>query len=161
LNNLTHTENWKSPGDLGIVGELTVKWKNYTTRLGQVGITLHQAKKDKILWNGGDSSGEITVNNCYKALISLLSLPNLLGWKLNIWKWNLQIKIILFFRLAVDQCILTWDTLLKKGWVGPDVCYLCRAVAEDSALLFIHCHLTKATWNSCTKSLNLKLEWKG
>jgi hypothetical protein len=73
----------------------------------------------------------------------------------------MQLKIILFFRLAADQSILTWDTLLKKGWVGPGFCYFCRATTEDSAHLFIHCHFTKGTWNSCINFLKLNLEWKG
>jgi hypothetical protein len=147
MNLLTHTEIWKSPGDLRLVGNQALEWNRYTASLGQAGVTLQQTKKDKLLWNGGDSSGEISVRNCYKAILSLLSLPNLHGWKLKLWKWNLQLKIILFFRLAADQNILTWDNLLKKGWVGPGFCYLCRAAAEDNAHLFIHCHFTKAIWN--------------
>jgi hypothetical protein len=113
------------------------------------------------LWNRGDSTGVISVRNYYKAIISLLSLPNLLDWKLKLWKWNLQLKIILFFRLALDQNILTWDNLLKKGWVGPGFCYLCRATTEDNVHLFIHCHFTKAIWNSVINFLNLNMEWKG
>jgi hypothetical protein len=161
MNFITRTEIWKSHEDLGLVGNQALEWNRYTASLGQAGVTLQQTKKDKLLWNGGDSSGEISVRNCYKAILSLLSLPNLQGWKLKLWKWNLQLKIILFFRLAVDESILTWDNLLKKGWVGPDFCYLCRAATEDNAHLFIHCHFTKATWNSCINFLHLNLEWKG
>ena len=95
-----------------------------------------------------------------KEIISLHSLPNLHGWKLNLWKWKLQLKIILFFRLVVDHSILTWETLQKTGWVGPGFCYLCRAADKDSAHLFIHYQFSKVTWISCLKALNLNMDWK-
>jgi hypothetical protein len=83
---------------------------------------------------------------CQKLLqcnFSTQTLPIRSGWKSKLWKWRIQLKIILFFWLATEYSILTWDVLQKKGWVGPGICYLCREATEDSAHLFIHCQFTQ------------------
>jgi hypothetical protein len=70
-------------------------------------------------------TGNITVKNIYSALISTQDYPIWRGWKVNLWKWNLQLKIKLFIWMAAENRILSWDVLQKKGWEGPGICFLC------------------------------------
>jgi hypothetical protein len=63
---------------------------------------------------GGDSSENIIVKNIYSALISIMDYPIWSGWKVNIWKWNIQLKIKLFIWMITENKVLTWDALQKK-----------------------------------------------
>jgi hypothetical protein len=136
-------------------------WNNFTLELRKAGITLQESVEDKLLWNGGDASGILSVRNCYKAIMSTQNLPIRSGWRYSIWKWRLQLNIILFFWLVTEQRILTWDTLQKKGWVGPGLCHLCRAATEDSTHIFIHCQFSQAAWSNILSILNLNCTWRG
>jgi hypothetical protein len=88
---------------------------------------------DELRWAGGDCSGELTVWNVYNAIITTQNLSSVSGWKLNCWKWCDQLKITLFFWLATFNKILTWDALLKKGWIGPRF-FTCAEQAQKMPL---------------------------
>jgi hypothetical protein len=139
------TEAWLSSEVLGIRGRLATEWEQYRRALLGAGITIRDST-DTLVWTGGDSSGNMTVKNVYSALISTLDYPIGGGWKVNLWKWNIQLKIKLFIWLAGNKKVLTWDTLQNKGWEGPGVCYLCKLDVEDIDHLLIHCTFTKAVW---------------
>jgi hypothetical protein len=113
-------ENWLSSEALGLNGRLASEWDRYRRALLGTGINL-QNSTDTIVWTGGDSSRILSVKNVYNALISTLDYPTVGGWKLNLWKWNIQLKIKLFIWLAGNQKVLTWDTLQRKGWEGPGI----------------------------------------
>jgi ribonuclease HI len=127
--------------------------------ISEAGITLQEGTVDQLLC--GDSSGSLTVKNCYKAILSTQQLPLRSGWKASFWKWRIQLKILLFFWLATEFKILTWDTLQRKGWVGPGMCPLCRAATEDNAHLFINCSFTQAAWAKVLSTLKLNVSWSG
>jgi hypothetical protein len=79
---------------------------------------------DTLLWTGGDSFGNITVNNIYSPLISIMDYLIWCGWKVNIRKWDIHLKIKLFILMAAENKILTWDALQKKGREGLGFFYL-------------------------------------
>lgn len=112
---LNCTDRWKSSADLGLADVLATEWSNFIKALCGEGITLSAFNKDELKWAGGDRSGAFTVSNCYDAIISTRSLSIWSGWKIECWKWFTQLKIILFFLLAAENKVLTWDVLLKKG----------------------------------------------
>jgi hypothetical protein len=136
---VTFAEVWRSDEDLELTGIHATDWYNYTVELNRAGVTLHEGAKIH-------SFGLVAIH--LETLLSktAMMLSYLLrisrrgtGWKVNIWKWHLQLKIILFFWLAMDNRILTWDILQKKGWVGPSICHLCKQNFEDNTHLFIQC----------------------
>jgi hypothetical protein len=137
-------------------GEQASEWENYISELNGVGISLDNTK-DTLLWTGGDSSGNITVKNIYAALISTQQLPIWRGWRVNIWKWKLQLKIKIFLWLAADNRILTWEVLNKKGWEGPGICILCKHNTEDINHLFVHCSFSKTVWSRIPIGYILKI----
>jgi hypothetical protein len=158
---ITEVEVWKSSAELGLTGYLSVDWLNLITELNGVGVTLRTNEEDVLIWTGGDKKGVLTVKNVYAAILSLQDLPALSGWQSHIWKWHLPLKVILFFWLAINNKILTWDILQKKGWVGPSYCILCGQQAEDINHLFIECIFTKSVWNKCEHLLQFKHQWVG
>jgi hypothetical protein len=140
---------------------MRLNWNFYTAELNRVGVTLHADTKDSLLWSGGDLSRNLNVKNCYEAIISTQNLPTWQGWKVNMWKWHLQLKIVLFFWLATENRLLTWDILQKKGWLGPGICLLCKQQTEDNSHLFIHCPFALSAWEKCSQILNLNFSWTG
>jgi hypothetical protein len=99
-------ESWLSSETLGLSGRLASEWDWYRRALLGAGINLWNSP-DTIVWTKGDSSRTLTVKNVYNSLISTMDYPTVSGWKLNLWKWNLQLKIKLFIWLAGNQKILT------------------------------------------------------
>jgi hypothetical protein len=110
-----------------------------------------QDTKDELMWTGGDTSGSLTVKNAYMALISTQRFPSYGGWRYNIWKWDLQLKIKLFIWLAAENKILTWDILQQKGWEGPSRCQLCKHNTEDIKIQ------PDGSYNSLCSSTHLKI----
>jgi hypothetical protein len=83
------------------------------------------------------------------------------GWRVQLWKWKVHLKVILFFCLVVQNMILTWDTLQLKGWAGPSLCTLCKQNVEGIPHLFIDCTFTKSVWAKCEFITNTKYNWGG
>jgi hypothetical protein len=152
---------WKTSFDLNLTGAQALEWTSFTAELNKAGIYLSEDQADCLLWSGGDGSGTFSVKNCYNAIISSHNLPVIQGWKLSLWKHRVQLKIILFFWLAVENRILTWDILQAKGWIGPGLCILCKHNVEDNPHLFIHCPYTKEVWFYCLQVLNFRTQWFG
>jgi ribonuclease HI len=81
-------------------------------------------------------------------LFNLLKImPWVTGWKIQFWKWDIPQKVKLFFWLAFNNKISTWDNLLHRGWSGPGRCTLCKQESEDNTHLFIKCSFTRAVWD--------------
>jgi hypothetical protein len=153
-------KTWLCSDDLGLAGELAAEWDLYRRALIGAGATIRDTE-DKLMWTGGNSSGTISVKNAYLALISTKKFLILGGWRHNIWKWDLQLKIKLFIWLAVEQKILTWDILQQKGWEGPSLCILCKRSSEDINHLFLECTFTKLVWERIKIIQKIKRNWEG
>jgi hypothetical protein len=87
-------------------------------------------RPDELKWTGGDNSGQLTVKNVYNALATKLWKKTIGGWRKKLWSWDCPQKIKLFVWLAVENKILTWKNLQKRGWVGPGICHLCKSKRE-------------------------------
>jgi hypothetical protein len=63
--------------------------------------------------------------------------------------WNLRHwpKITLFLWLVSHSSILTWDNLMKRGFVGPSLCILCREAEETMNHLLNTCPYTAQLWD--------------
>jgi hypothetical protein len=125
----------------------------------RVGIQLHNTE-DQLMWAGGDNSGHTTVKNIYTAIANSTVHNNILGWRKKLWIWKIPLKIKLFNWLANENKIPTWDNLLRKGWMGPNICQLCNRDAESVQHLFIHCHFTQV-WDKIAIDLNTTSAWNG
>jgi hypothetical protein len=77
------------------------------------------------------------------------------------WSWHIALKIKLFLWLALENKILTWDTLLSKGWEGPSYCLLCTSGPESVSHILINCVFTRQVWSQILKVLNLRYDWEG
>jgi hypothetical protein len=87
------------------------------------------------------------------------------GWRKKLWKWDCPLKIKLFAWLVVENKILTWKNLQKRGWVGPGICHLCKGKRESGKHLFVHLFVnfpfTISVWNKVKLSLKYTNGWYG
>jgi ribonuclease HI len=83
------------------------------------------------------------------------------GWRKQLWTWDLAYKIKLFTWLVVENKILTWENLQKKGWEGPSVFPLCSRDSEMVFHLFVHCTFTLQLWQILTAAYSVSSPWGG
>jgi hypothetical protein len=61
----------------------------------------------------------------------------------------------------VEYKLNTWDILLKKGWVGPNFCHICKTDSESPNHLFINCAFSRQVWKKIVLILKLQTIWDG
>jgi hypothetical protein len=61
----------------------------------------------------------------------------------------------------LEQRILTWDNLIKRGFLGPSICVLCKKSEETVLHLFGECSFINGIWQTITKELKLVNSWQG
>jgi len=64
-----------------------------------------------------------------------------------VWQPFLWPKVSFFLWLTVQNRILTWDNLLKKGFTGPSRCTLCQKSEETMEHLLNSCHYSQQIWD--------------
>lgn len=57
--------------------------------------------------------------------------------------------------------ILIWDNLLKRGYVGPGRCALCKISMEGTCHLFLQCPFSYAIWEAVLSFLRTFSRWEG
>jgi hypothetical protein len=124
-------DHWLDSAELGILGDLATEWEHYRRALHSLGISLNDSA-DELLWIGGDRSGILNSKNIYLAICDTQNFPIATGWRKNFWNWDLQLKVKLFLWLAANDKILTWSNLQRRGWEGPNRCYLCNYDCETT-----------------------------
>jgi hypothetical protein len=58
-----------------------------------------------------------------------------------------RVKCKLALWLALNNKLCTWDNGLKRGWIGPSRCSLCRSEEETIYHLFITCPFFVQVWS--------------
>jgi hypothetical protein len=154
------TNKWKSSGDLDLIGNLVVEWIAYYKALIHSGIQL-QSKEESLILTGGDHSGVINDKNVYNALAKEYWSTQIIGWQRQFWNWDLARKIKLFMWLALENKILTWDNLIKEGWEGPSLCYLCHRDEDTVFHIFVSCTFSQKNWFSLSTVYNFATIWGG
>jgi hypothetical protein len=61
----------------------------------------------------------------------------------------------------IENRILTWDNLIKRGFVGPSRCFLCGEEEETINHLMVKCPFTKDVWKYLLKVLKFQKKWDG
>ena len=61
----------------------------------------------------------------------------------------------------MENKILTWKNLRKRGQVGPGFFPLCRKEEELVEHLFLECDYNKVVWSYTPRDLKVNLDWRG
>ena len=65
----------------------------------------------------------------------------------DLWRNSQWMKIKLFMWVVHQNKILTWENLLKRGFVGPSKCHLCGLQEETIEHLLNLCPFTSTLWD--------------
>jgi ribonuclease HI len=152
--------NWLDSRDLGLVGDLAMEWEHYRQNLIETGITLSNSQ-DELRWTGGDCTGLLTTKNVYNALSAELWKNIIGGVRRKLWTWECPLKTKLFTWLLIEDKLLTWNNLRKRGWQGPGLCLLCRGNEESIFHLFVECPFTSYIWENILAHYKLVGGWSG
>jgi ribonuclease HI len=66
-----------------------------------------------------------------------------------------------FIWLMVENKILTWEILQRRGFIGPSICMLCKKHEESTQHLFMECSFTVEVWRKLKNSINYSGNWAG
>jgi hypothetical protein len=159
LENTSHT-SWKKDEILGLVGEQKEEWNNFIKGLVGSGFDLN-SDKDTLLWSWDTKGGQVNAKQAYEVQMmeNVEVEPNY--WYVELWTWQLPLKVKLFIWLMLEQRILTWENLVKRGIYGPSRCVLCGNDEETVYHLFVDCSFTKDIWFTIIKDLKLTNNWEG
>ncbi|CAN1298528.1 Putative ribonuclease H protein At1g65750 [Linum perenne] len=72
-----------------------------------------------------------------------------------VWLGDIPTKISGFLWLVYHKCISTFDNLQKRGFIGPNVCVLCRADLESVPHLFLTCPFSVQVWITLSSKLSI------
>ena len=72
-----------------------------------------------------------------------------------IWTTKVPPKIKAFIWLVINEALLTWDNLMKRGWTGPGICVTCVGDEEIIDHLFLHCSYARYISEKLSVCLNL------
>jgi len=133
--------HWKIVSELGLFGTEAAEWDRFCRALDHSGIYLIDSLAE-LIWTGGNASGVIIAKNDYDAIASKISIHIKNWWHYTLWKWDLPPKIKLFTWILLENIILTWESLQKRGRLGPGLCALCKQDSETTHHLMVQCKFT-------------------
>lgn len=94
---------------------------------------------NKLIWSFNKIDGQFTAQFAYLFITSSTGdSDRSWHWK-DIWRWRIPTKIKCFSWICTNNKISTWDNLMRKGWIGPNIFHLCHREAETVQHLFVHC----------------------
>jgi hypothetical protein len=62
--------------------------------------------------------------------------------------------------LALEDKILTWNNLIKRGKVGPSIYVLCCSNEDSMDHIFTECKTTRKIWSIILQFLDSVYEWR-
>eukprot|EP00253_Pinus_taeda_P001588 PITA_01588 len=101
-------------------------------------------QQDKLRW-GYTTKGTFTTKEAHHLRYSNLQADKDQLWE-KVWQDGLWPKISTFLWLLSKKHILTWDNLIKRGFIGPSRCPNCNINCETINHLMEECPLAKQIW---------------
>lgn len=96
------------------------------------------------MWSWDTKRGQVSAKLAYDVQVMEDMEENTIFWyNNNLRRWQLPYKVIMFIWLMLEQKILTWENLIKRGIIGPSRCALCGNSEETVFHLFVECRFTK------------------
>ena len=102
----------------------------------------------------------MTAKTAYHAIVHNSTSTIHKWWYKTIWQWMLRLKIKCFMWMALQNCLKTWDNLVKKGWYGPSLCILCKDSKSVDHML-ASCSFTIEIWKKNCLVLKISQVWEG
>ena len=128
--------------DLCVTGDWKIIWDSFMQSLEIGGIRLNTLS-NSLIWDFNKHDGAVTAKLVYDCIVHSFSPRDGSRLLSNLWTGSLPRKICCFIWFALQNKILTWDNLQKRGWTGPGVYALCSKAADCVQHFFYHCVVWK------------------
>ena len=116
---------WLTVDELYLGGHWKTVWTQYINGLRHGGICIGD-ETDTLVWMFNKMTGSVKANLMYDLIANISVTSRLADSPIQIWKFHIPQKIICFSWLCLSNWVHTWDNLIKKGWIGPHWCCLCK-----------------------------------
>lgn len=122
-------------------------------------ILLNDEEDYSLCWSNNPGTGEYTTNLGYNAVAEASFSGEKCWWWGSLYKLPapLQGKISLW--LALNNKLLTWENGLKRGWIGPSFCVLCKSNEDSCSHPFTCCPCTEKVLSSVFKKFQAHVKW--
>ena len=109
---------WYTADDINIAIDWKVLWEEFTSNLEGARIRINSCS-DRLVWDYNHVDGSITANLIYDSIVYASSPPIGCPLLALVWSGIMPLKISCFIWLTLENKILTWNNLQKRGWIGP------------------------------------------
>jgi len=135
VEDTTYT-SWKKADSLGMEGEQKEEWNNIVK--GLVGsVFVLNNEKYTLLWSWDTKRGQVNDNHAYKVQMLELRKVEPCYWYNELWNWQSPLKVKRFVWLMMEQRILTWENLNKRGLNGPSRNVSCLRSVRKQCFIFL------------------------
>lgn len=138
---------WKDVEILEMPHSLALHWEHIRSSLRSCGF-FRQVESDFFIWKLSKEMNMVRVKDVYQDLIGSKLLTRNSVFPCIFWKDGCPSKMIYFAWLTFHNKNLTWENLMKRGWHGPSLCFICRSEGENNEHLFFECKKTKQLWQA-------------
>lgn len=121
----------------------SLEWREFTTSLSKTGL-IHNTLGENISWSGKMHKQAPMVAKEYIYYITRRYNLQQTSWFCIVCKLKIPLKLTLLPRLVWKNKVLTYKTLLKRGFHGPGFCTFCRNSIESTEHIFFSCPSTSS-----------------
>ena len=137
---------WKSAISLGMLGAVAIEWDDLIVSMRAAGITIC-SNPDIFVWASNVHDGAVTASLAYDSLLKFHHSFQPQWWFMILWKKKVARKIKCFLWLTLQDKILSWDCLMRRGFQGPSRCCFCLKDLETTVHLFYWCPRFRYVWS--------------
>ena len=119
-------------------------------------IHLEEDRDDKLVWTKNLVNGDFMAKLGYKTWVGENFQGEMEEWWKQLWKVEVPLKAKVTLWLTLNNKILTWDNLQKRGWNGPNWCALCNSNEENVSHLFNFCSYADTVWKETCRELKFQ-----
>ena len=117
---------------------------------------MKEEEKYKLVWIKYIANGDFTAKLGYKSWEFDQYQKEKMDWWKQVWKSEGPFKEKITLWLALNNKLLNWENIKKRGWNGPSWCALCHSDEETGSHLFVFYSYAESVWKECCRELNFQ-----
>ena len=133
---------------LGLTDRSVLEWDNFILALKNGNFSLNDSH-DEVVWLYNSKDVKANANLAYNLAVTKKNVGRIKWWMKCLWKGTLPLKIRLFAWLCLNNKIMTWKGLQRRGVSGPGRCFLYYLNMETVTHMFGNCICFQQVWFSC------------
>ena len=133
---------------------MNLPWNGLNILLGfsHIGITLKE-EVDFLAWDWNNKTILISTKDAYDTIFSSSKVVVNHWWYNKSWNWYMPVKIKCFSWSSLEKKILNYYILMKKWFISPNFCILCKSVEKNISHSFVDWLFYHEVWAQILKNL--------